>query len=78
MRFVALCLALLGCLACDDAAGDPPPDMGTLDQGRPPPACVEDPTTHLEIINACTAATGIKKVAITPLLRADGTLPPLP
>ena len=79
MRRAALSFALLAAFACDDAASDPPPrDAGTPDQGAPPPACVDDPTTHLEIINACTTATGVRKVAVTPLLRADGTLPPLP
>lgn len=80
MRRVALSFALLGCLACDDVEDSQPPplDMGpTVDQG-PAPTCVEDPTTHLEIINACTTATGITKAAVTPLRRADGTLPPLP
>lgn len=79
MRLAALSLTLLALLACDDAAGDPPPlDMGTPDQSAPPPSCVETPTTHLEIINACTTATGVQKTAITPLLGADGTLPRLP
>lgn len=44
----------------------------------PAPSCFEDPTTHIEIINACTTATPVEKTPVTPLLRDDGTLPPLP
>ncbi|MGK0360447.1 MAG: hypothetical protein ACI9U2_002760 [Bradymonadia bacterium] len=75
---IAALSAAFALAACDDAAGDPPPDMGPADRGAPPPTCVESATTHREIINACTTATGVQKVAVTPLLRADGALPPLP
>jgi hypothetical protein len=34
--------------------------------------------THLEIINACTDATGIAKNPVLPLLLPDGGLPQLP
>ena len=47
----------------------------------PPPqdvACVQDPHTHDEIINACTDAEKIEITETPPLLNADGTLPPLP
>ena len=43
------------------------------------PDCFEGtPTTHLELLNACTDAVGIEKNPTLPLLEADGTLPPLP
>jgi hypothetical protein len=40
--------------------------------------CYLSPTTHLQILNACTTAEQFDKTAVTPLLHADGTLPPLP
>jgi len=45
---------------------------GTLD----PPPCVENPVTHLEIINACTDSVGVRKTPQLTLLNPDGTLPP--
>lgn len=41
-------------------------------------SCVSNPTTHVEIINACTDAEKIDKVVTLPLLEPDGSLPPLP
>ncbi len=40
--------------------------------------CVRNPTTHLELINACTDATGLAKTPTLPLLNEDGSLPPVP
>lgn len=40
--------------------------------------CVRNPTTHLEIINACTTAVVIKKTPNLNGLNDDGSLPPLP
>ena len=74
--------------ACDDdsAVKEPAPDAGTT-APPPPPAgqdggkgqedCVRNPTTHLEIINACTEATKIAKNPTLPKLLPDGRLPPL-
>ncbi|NJM91228.1 MAG: hypothetical protein HC863_02990 [Myxococcales bacterium] len=44
------------------------------------PQCFTNPTTHEELINACTTADveKIDKKPTLPLLPADGTLPPLP
>ncbi|HVK67040.1 MAG TPA: hypothetical protein VM694_21290 [Polyangium sp.] len=42
------------------------------------PECFSDPTSHVEIINACTDAEKVDKVVNLPLLNADGSLPPLP
>ncbi len=71
-----------------DSGGDtaaPPGDSGgggdtsTLPDGAPAPDdCVVNPTTHLEIINACTDASRFDKKPNLPLLLADGGLPPLP
>jgi hypothetical protein len=41
-----------------------------------PPPCVENPVTHLEIINACTSAVGVRKSPELTLLNPDGSLPP--
>src|SRR5271170_7996821 len=42
------------------------------------PGCTMNPTTYLEIINACTNAQQIALNPVLPLLTADGGLPPLP
>lgn len=41
-------------------------------------ACFMNPTTHNEIINACTEAQKIERNVTPPLLNPDGTLPALP
>ena len=51
-----------------DAAVDAPPDA----------SCFTNPTTHNEIINACTTAQKIYKDSHPPLVNSDGSLPPLP
>jgi hypothetical protein len=43
-----------------------------------PEDCFRNPTTHLEIINACTTAVVIKKTPNLTGLNNDGSLPPLP
>ena len=43
-----------------------------------PTDCVQNPTTHAEIINACTDAVKITKNPTLPLRYPDGGLPPLP
>ncbi len=62
--------------------GAPPPPTGLPDAGMLPdgaPAdCYMNPTTHFEIINACTNAVKISKNPTLPLLYADGGLPPTP
>lgn len=66
--------ALAGCEGETDAVIDAAtPDMGVAEA-----QCFDDPMTHTEIINACTTATSVQKTPVTPLLREDGTLPPLP
>ncbi len=42
------------------------------------PSCFTNPSTHEEIINACTTAQKIYKDSRPALLHPDGTLPPLP
>jgi len=68
-------------IACDDHAvvpTAPAPDAGIADAAAEATACSVAPTTHPEIINACTDAVKIEKNPALPLLRPDGTLPPLP
>lgn len=40
--------------------------------------CYPNPTTYVEIINACTNAQKVDVMPVLPLLEADGGLPPLP
>jgi hypothetical protein len=47
---------------------------GTGDGGD----CYPNPTTYLEIINACTNAQAVDVNPVLPLLLPDGGLPPLP
>ena len=57
------------------------PEGGVLPDGALPDGapgdCFMNPTTHFEIINACTDAVKIKKNPTLPLLLSDGGLPPL-
>jgi hypothetical protein len=52
--------------------------MGTGGTGGGEPDCFDNPTTHYEIINACTDAEALEKNPVLPLLNADGSLPPIP
>ena len=54
-----------------DAGGDAPDGGNELD-------CFENPTTHNEIINACTTAQSVDKNPDLPLTYEDGGLPPIP
>jgi predicted small secreted protein len=77
IRAAVIAFALAASLsACNSPSGGAPdggtdtPDGGTQ--------CFMHPKTHVEIINACTTAQGIDKQPVLPLLKSDGTLPPLP
>ena len=64
-----------------DGAPIPVPEGGVLPDGALPDGapgdCFTNPTTHFEIINACTDAVRIQKNPTLPLLLSDGGLPPL-
>lgn len=59
-----------GMMSMDGATGD--------DGSITPDDCFMNPTTHFEIINACTDAARVDKKPSLPLLLADGGLPPPP
>jgi hypothetical protein len=80
-RALAVAFALAP-MSCGD---DDSPDPGDVDSGgggQPDaagePECYDNPTTHREIINACTDAEKIEKDPVLPLLEEDGSLPDLP
>jgi hypothetical protein len=86
MQYMSLALAALLCAACgnDDATSlasspEPAPGAGGTSGETPeePPPCVQDPVTHLDIINACTSAVGVRKTPQLTGLNPDGSLPPL-
>jgi hypothetical protein len=55
------------------------PPIVNLDAGPDAPTdCYLNPTTHLEIINACTTAVKIVKNPALAKVSPDGGLPPLP
>ncbi len=54
------------------------PDSGTPDAGSDAGLCFAQPTTHFELINACTSAVAIVRHPVLPLLQADGGVPSLP
>jgi hypothetical protein len=80
-KLATLMLVLVASCGDDDGntSRDSGPDDAIVD--APDAACFEGtPTTHEEIMNACTPdnVTKIFKDSHPPLLNADGTLPPLP
>ena len=79
--------AMLALVACGsdnkqtfDAPIVPTPDAPVADAmpGPPDAACFTNPTTHYEIINACTNAQFVDKHPNLPLQYPDGGLPPMP
>jgi len=79
MRAIITIVVLAFTSACGDD-GNNKKDAGVADapQGGPDASCFEHPTTHYEIINACTTAQKIYKDTRPPLQNADGSLPALP
>jgi hypothetical protein len=79
-----IAVATLVLLACNRAAPEPtgtsPVDAGTkVPVTDAAVGCFTNPTTYLEIINACTDAEAIDKVVdLSPMGLPDGGLQPLP
>ncbi len=78
----ALILVLMavgvGCGGDDGDNNTGPKDAGIDSPAVLDASCFNNPTTHYEIINACTTAQQIFKDSHPPLLKPDGTLPALP
>jgi hypothetical protein len=79
--FAALALAFAPACGDDGNNGTGKKDAGVVidaPAGGPDASCFTNPTTHDEIINACTTAQKIYKHSTLPLLGSDGSLPALP
>lgn len=86
---LSLVALLVGCDESSSAIKEPGPNVtsdaggssGDVDAGSQadgaPKDCFDNPTTHFEIINACTNATRITKNPTLNKLLPDGGLPPL-
>jgi hypothetical protein len=82
---VLACAALAACGSSNNNPADaqqtidaPKPPIDAMPPGPPDASCFNNPTTHYEIINACTNAQFVDKTPNLPLLLPDGGLPPLP
>jgi hypothetical protein len=76
-----MALMLAFAIGCSDPGGgtNTPKDAAVDAAVTPDAPCFSGtPTTHEEIINACTTAQKVYKDSKPPLLNADGSLPPLP
>lgn len=73
----ALCALALFAAGCPDMSG---PTDTDVDMAKPASdlGCYAKPRTHVELLNACTTAQSVDKQPVLPLLKSDGTLPPLP
>jgi hypothetical protein len=72
---VGLAAAAVFTLAACGGSSKAKPDAGPdFDAG----GCYENPTTHAELIDACTTSAHVDKHPTLPLLLPDGGLPPLP
>lgn len=77
----AIVALVVACAACGGSSTNTPPDSGTSstpDSGVGQAACVENPVTSTDLLNACTDAGFIDKKPVIPNLLPDGGLPPLP
>jgi hypothetical protein len=78
LRAILIALPLVFSTSCGDDAPDQPQDAGIDAPATLDASCFENPTTHEEIINACTTAQKVEKKPNLPLRNPDGTLPQLP
>ena len=78
IRWSVMLAAAATLAACGNGAKGGGGDMGA-DMAQP--ACVQNPTTGVELLNACTTAQSgdpAKDAPYFPSLAPGGTLPPLP
>jgi hypothetical protein len=69
---------VLSLAACGGTNGN---NNGSPDMAMAPAACVQNPTTSVELLNACTTAQSgdpAKDAPYFPSLAPGSTLPPLP
>ncbi len=80
MRILLILVAVLGTACGGDGNNNDNPDTAPpVDAPSTPDAsCFMNPTTHKEIINACTDSQKIERTVSPPLLEQDGSLPQLP
>ncbi|MDI3281856.1 hypothetical protein [Polyangium sp. 15x6] len=81
MSSLFVLVLLAGACGEDNPPADPSgssSSSGAGGAGGAGPECFTEPTSHVEIINACTDAEKVDKTVNLPLLNADGSLPPLP
>jgi hypothetical protein len=62
----------------EDMAMPDKPDLAMEETPDMAVACVQNPMTHVEIINACTTAQSYDKMPFYPTLAPNGVLPSLP
>lgn len=71
--------ALFGWLLAGCPTASTPSEAGEdLGRANADLGCYASPRTHVELLNACTSAQSVDKRPLLPLLRSDGSLPPLP
>ena len=80
MKALLSFLVVLGTACGSDGNNPDNPDTPVPADGPAPTDanCFTNPTTHKEIINACTNAQKIERNVTPPLLNEDGSLPALP
>ena len=79
MRTLVILVTVLGIACGSDGKSNETPDAAPADGPTTIDAsCFMNPTTHKEIINACTDAQKIERNVTPPLLNSDGSLPALP
>lgn len=74
--FGMLCGLLMFAFGCPET--ESLDESNLRDLASPDLSCIQSPRTHIELLNACTSAQSVDKRPQLPLLRSDGTLPPLP
>lgn len=78
IQMLLLALPLAFAAACGDDDNPANHDAPIVVDAGVDASCFTNPTTHNEIINACTTTQKIYKDSNPPHLNPDGSLPPLP